>query len=216
LIKFAANLLKLAERTETACWKNYVQVGTKMKGGREVPNCVPKTKDIPRPKAEKKSAVSSSNSIVDVPIRCTPGFGCKRLLTSQERLEVEAAKRQMFPDYLATEADPISSQMSSPEWATLGTGGLGAILGAGLGAGAGTVSGYGAVPVGVGGALMGALIGGVYGNVDRGMKNKVLESTIERLPVGADLGDIEVYSNPQFQQALVRDYQRQLIRKGLI
>ncbi len=26
------------------CWKNYEMVGTKKKGGRKVPNCVPKKK----------------------------------------------------------------------------------------------------------------------------------------------------------------------------
>ena len=28
-----------------ACWKNYKMVGTKKKGGRTVPNCVPKNKN---------------------------------------------------------------------------------------------------------------------------------------------------------------------------
>jgi hypothetical protein len=214
---YMAELLKLAEQ-QTACWNGYTQVGVKMKGGREVPNCVP-AGGVPKPKArkaEKKSAVSSSESIVDVPVRCTPGFGCKRLLTPQERIEVEAAKRQMLPDYLATQADPISSQLSSPDWAAIGTGGLGALLGGGLGAGAGALSGYGALPVGAGGAVMGALLGGLYGHHSRSRQNRLIEDTMEDLPVGADLGDIEMYSNPQFRQALARDFQRQLMRKGLM
>lgn len=217
MIKIAANLLKLAEQ-QNACWKGYTQVGMKMKGGREVPNCVP-AGGVPKPKAkktQKKSAVSSSESIVDVPVRCTPGFGCKRLLTPQERLEVEAAKRQMFPDILATEADPISSQMSSPAWASIGTGTLGALLGGGVGAGAGALSGIGAIPAGAGGAALGALLGGIYGHHSRSRQNRLIEDTMEDLPVGADIGDIELYSNPQFRQALARDFQRQLIRKGLM
>lgn len=304
MIKIAANLLKLAEQ-QNACWKGYTQVGMKMKGGREVPNCVP-AGGVPKPKAkkktekkafdlsedpwlnaglgavlgaiagnviggispdrlenptkgilspnwsqnefgsgagkvlgslgggltgymltpkkktktkkktQKKSAVSSSESIVDVPVRCTPGFGCKRLLTPQERLEVEAAKRQMFPDILATEADPISSQMSSPAWASIGTGALGALLGGGVGAGAGALSGIGAIPAGAGGAALGALLGGIYGHHSRSRQNRLIEDTMEDLPVGADIGDIELYSNPQFRQALARDFQRQLIRKGLM
>ena len=30
-----------------ACWDSHKQVGTKMKGGKRVPNCVPKNEDIP-------------------------------------------------------------------------------------------------------------------------------------------------------------------------
>jgi hypothetical protein len=30
-----------------ACWDSHKQVGTKMKGGKEVPNCVPKNEDAP-------------------------------------------------------------------------------------------------------------------------------------------------------------------------
>ena len=30
-----------------ACWDTHKQVGTKMKGGKRVPNCVPKNEDIP-------------------------------------------------------------------------------------------------------------------------------------------------------------------------
>jgi hypothetical protein len=266
---YMAELLKLAEQ-QNACWKGYTQVGMKMKGGREVPNCVP-AGGVPKPKAkktekksffaldsdpdlseeerrlilaakkirdkaqrsgsfyvmpiedllkeddaEKKSAVSGMDSIVDAPIRCTPGFGCKRYLTPQERVEVEAAKRKMFPDYLATAADPISSQMSSPEWAGIGTGLLGALLGGGVGAGAGSLAGMGAVPGGAGGALVGALLGGLYGHGSRTRTNKTIEDTMEDLPVGADLGDIEVYSDPRFRQQLARDFQRQLMRKGLM
>ena len=32
------------------CWKNYKMVGTKNKGGRKVPNCVPKTRKTGRKK----------------------------------------------------------------------------------------------------------------------------------------------------------------------
>jgi hypothetical protein len=34
-----------------ACWKGYTAVGTKKKGGKTVPNCVPKK---PKPKPKKK------------------------------------------------------------------------------------------------------------------------------------------------------------------
>lgn len=38
------------------CWKGYEMVGMKSKGGKEVPNCVPKkkTKPKPKPKPSKK------------------------------------------------------------------------------------------------------------------------------------------------------------------
>ena len=32
------------KKKKTQCWKNYKMVGTKKKGGRTVPNCVPKKK----------------------------------------------------------------------------------------------------------------------------------------------------------------------------
>lgn len=31
-------------KKKKSCWKNYKQVGMKSKGGRRVPNCVPKTR----------------------------------------------------------------------------------------------------------------------------------------------------------------------------
>lgn len=34
------------EENRGPCWKGYVQVGTKMKNGREVPNCVPEGKTV--------------------------------------------------------------------------------------------------------------------------------------------------------------------------
>ena len=41
---------------ENPCWKNYVMLGMKMKNGKEVPNCVPKTK----PKTDKKKTKTKS------------------------------------------------------------------------------------------------------------------------------------------------------------
>ena len=32
------------KRKKNPCWKGYMMVGTKKKGGRTVPNCVPKKK----------------------------------------------------------------------------------------------------------------------------------------------------------------------------
>ena len=167
-------------------------------------------------KTKKKANTLASESMVDVPIRCTPGFGCKRYMTPQETAEVAAAKQQLFPDYLATDADPISSQLSSPNWSAAGHGLLGALLGAGVGAGSGKLLDYN-VPVSalIGGAL-GGLGGGLYGYGSRTRENKQIEDLIEDLPVGADIGDIEVFSDPGLKQQLARDFQRQLVRRSLM
>ena len=38
------------------CWDDYEQVGMKNKGGKQVPNCVPKSKKIPDSKSVEKTA----------------------------------------------------------------------------------------------------------------------------------------------------------------
>ena len=222
-MRIASNLMNVTESDKlAACWKNYEQVGTKMLDGREVPNCVPRSDDIPnskpqkRKKTEKKSSTLASESIVDVPIKCTPGFGCKRYLTPQEMVEVEAAKQKILPDLLATSAEPISSQMSSPGWSAAGHGLAGALLGAGLGAGAGKITGSN-LPLSMAlGGLVGGLGGGLYGYGSKLRKNKEIEDLMEDMPVGADMGDVEVFSDPRFRAQLARDFQRQLVRKGLM
>ena len=40
--------MKKSKSKKTPCWKNYKMVGTKKKGGRTVPNCVPKSKSRKR------------------------------------------------------------------------------------------------------------------------------------------------------------------------
>ena len=39
---------------DEACWDSHKQVGTKMKGGKRVPNCVPKNEEVKEDKEEKK------------------------------------------------------------------------------------------------------------------------------------------------------------------
>ena len=167
-------------------------------------------------KTKKKASSLASESILDVPIKCTPGFGCKRYFTPAEQAEVDAAKAQMFPMLFPTQADPISSQLSSPAWAGLGTGLMGALLGAGGGAGVGALLEKSA-PVGalIGGAA-GGLGGLLYGYGSRARKNKEIEDLMEDLPVGADLGEVELFSDPRLKAQLARDFQRQLVRKGLM
>jgi len=166
--------------------------------------------------AEKEANSLASESILDVPIRCTPGFGCKRYFTPEEQAEVDVAKAQMFPMLFPTDADPVSSQLSSPAWAGLGTGLMGALLGAGGGAGVGALLEKSA-PLGalIGGAA-GGLGGLLYGYGSRARKNKEIEDIIKDMPVGADIGDIEMFSDPRLKAQLARDFQRQLVRKGLM
>lgn len=42
------------KKKQDPCWKGYTQVGTKSKGGKSVPNCVPQKKGKPpAPKGKK-------------------------------------------------------------------------------------------------------------------------------------------------------------------
>jgi len=166
--------------------------------------------------SKKKANTFGSDAIVDAPIKCTPGFGCKRYLTPQETLEVEAAKERIFPSLVITDADPISSQLSSPGWAGAGYGLLGALLGSGVGAGVGKVTGSNMPLSALLGGALGGLGAGLYGYGSKSIKNKQIQDLMQDLPVGADLGDVAVFSDPQLKAQLARDFQRQLIRKGLM
>ena len=70
------------------------------------------------------------------------------------------------------------------------------------------------------GALIGGTAGGLggllYGYGSRTRKNKEIEDLMEDLPVGADLGDVELFSDPRLKAQMARDFQRQLVRKGLM
>jgi hypothetical protein len=158
----------------------------------------------------KESSSFASNSVVNAPIRCTPGFGCKRYLTPMEREEIAIAKAQMFPTLFPMNADPISSQLSSPAWAGIGTGLIGALLGAGVGGGVGAVLEKSMPMAALLGGATGGLGGLLYGFSSRARKNKEIEALIGDLPVGADLGDIEVLGDPKVKAQLARDFQRQL------
>ena len=55
-----------------ACWDSHKQVGTKMKNGKRVPNCVPKNEDIPSDDAsnhnldEKKVTIQKGDKTLTV------------------------------------------------------------------------------------------------------------------------------------------------------
>lgn len=206
---------------QAACWKGYEQVGMKMLDGREVPNCVPASKDIPNSKPKKKKIEKKANQnnlsqfFADVPMVCTPGLGCKRKLTDQEIQEVAEAQNKMFPKLFPQDYDPVSSMMSSPEWAGVGTGALGALgLGGVVGAGA-HLTNRNPLVYGLLAAALGGLGGGLYGYLKKKRRNAELVDIMEDLPVGGDIGDIPMYSDPKMTAAISRDFQRQLVRRGL-
>ena len=49
----------MANQDKDPCWKNYEQVGMKMKDGKEVPNCVPKAKSAKEKSRKYKKSKSS-------------------------------------------------------------------------------------------------------------------------------------------------------------
>jgi hypothetical protein len=168
----------------------------------------------------KKAQISSSKSIVDVPIKCTPGFGCKRYFTKEEQAEINQAKAKIMSALYPTSGDPISSGLSSPYWAGMGTGVLGALLGGGIGSGVGALGAFkGDTNIGLSsalGALLGAGAGALYGYSKKNKKNKEIINLMQDLPVGADLGDVEIFSDPALRQQLARDFQRRLIKTGIL
>jgi hypothetical protein len=167
-------------------------------------------------KKSNDMGLNVSDYIADAPIKCTPGVGCKRMLSPGEEAEIEAAKGNMFPNLYPQNPDPVSSLISSPGWAGIGTGLLGAAgLGGVVGLGA-HLTNKDALTYGALAAAAGGLGGGLYGYIRKALKNKEIAALIENLPVGADIGDIEIYSDPKIRAAISRDFQRQLMRKNLV
>ena len=48
-----------------ACWDSHKQVGTKMKGGKRVPNCVPKNEEIEDDSPDVVQAVKNANAMAE-------------------------------------------------------------------------------------------------------------------------------------------------------
>lgn len=168
-------------------------------------------------KAEKKSNDQTLARIfADVPMICTPGIGCKRQLTDQELQEIAEAKSNIFPKLFPQDYDPVSSMMSSPEWAGVGTGALGALGLGGLGALGASMTNRNPLLYSAIAAALGGLGGGLYGYLSKKRRNAELEDIMEDLPVGGDIGDIEIYSDPKIRATVSRDFQRQLVRRGLM
>jgi hypothetical protein len=76
-----------ASQTEDTdpCWKNYKQVGTKTKNGREVPNCVPKEEYTGAEKVSKNMEDPSSRfvgttELTNVYKKMTPGYSVKEVV----------------------------------------------------------------------------------------------------------------------------------------
>lgn len=151
----------------------------------------------------------------DAQVKCTPGIGCKRLLSKAELAEVAAAEANMLPNLFAQQGDPVTSLVSSPGWAGIGHGILGAGLGGGAGyLGANMTNNNSALGSGIG-AAAGGLLGLIYGAVNRTRTNNDIMDLMEDLPVGADIGDIETFHDPKIRAQIARDFQRQMLRRGL-
>ena len=73
-LKKIADLMKKAKDTKEACWDSHKQVGYKMKGGRRVPNCVPKNENQKAALMKKlaKSAQSSEKGKKAVTLKKAP------------------------------------------------------------------------------------------------------------------------------------------------
>lgn len=73
-LKKIADLMKKAKDTTEACWDSHKQVGYKMKGGRRVPNCVPKNENQQAALMKKlaKSAQSSEKGKKAVTLKKAP------------------------------------------------------------------------------------------------------------------------------------------------
>ena len=71
-----------------ACWDSHKQVGTKMKGGKRVPNCVPKNEDIVQEKKVKIQKGDKELLVWDAELRTYQQMGWTLV-------EVSAAMRAM-------------------------------------------------------------------------------------------------------------------------
>ena len=76
---------------EDPCWKGYTQVGMKMKGGREVPNCVP-SKGVPKAKGYKKEETElEEGEVVDA-----YDLVLNHLMSEGFASDVESAEKMML------------------------------------------------------------------------------------------------------------------------
>lgn len=77
------------------CWKNYEQIGTKKKNGKEVPNCVPKTEDW-QSVNRKDNTDGMSQKAVNVYRKENPGSKLKTAVTEKDPKGKRASRRKSF------------------------------------------------------------------------------------------------------------------------
>ena len=76
-----------------ACWDSHKQVGTKMKGGKRVPNCVPKNEDIVQEKKVKIQKGDKELLVWDAELRTYQQMGWKLVDKELNELGPAAMKR---------------------------------------------------------------------------------------------------------------------------
>jgi hypothetical protein len=93
-----------AESYDDPCWKGYTQVGTKMKNGKEVPNCVPKTKGVKKAKEQVDEAVrlaAQNGNLLSVVLMWRGKYYSVRTFFPQVRMpskkEVNDEMQKLYP-----------------------------------------------------------------------------------------------------------------------
>lgn len=71
LMEEVESIQELEKSKGDPCWKDYVQLGTKKKGNRKVPNCVPKNESVD--KTDPKNREHGTDSLVRILKKDTPG-----------------------------------------------------------------------------------------------------------------------------------------------
>lgn len=97
---FLNEVKKPTGELKDACWKGYTAVGTKMKGGREVPNCVPAKEEVELDEAKSPAWTRSAGK--------DPEGGLNRKGVASYRRENPGSKLKMAVTTPPSKLDPDS------------------------------------------------------------------------------------------------------------
>lgn len=97
---FLNEVKKPTGELKDACWKGYTAVGTKMKGGREVPNCVPAKEEVELDGAKSPAWTRSAGK--------DPEGGLNRKGVASYRRENPGSKLKMAVTTPPSKLDPDS------------------------------------------------------------------------------------------------------------
>ena len=110
-----------AESYEDPCWKGYTQVGTKMKNGKEVPNCVPKTKGVKKAKEQVDEAVrlaAQNGNLLSVVLMWRGKYYSVRTFFPQVRMpnkkEVNDEMQKLYPGCRIISFSPATLDPNQP------------------------------------------------------------------------------------------------------